>query len=118
MNNPETKVVASNKAKMQYVMNELARGNRTPFGELMADDFCWKMIGYTAWSGTYIGKDDVQNRLMKPLFEKFADEYTNRAKRLVAEDDVVVVECEGKATTKAGKPYNNTYCYICSFADG
>jgi hypothetical protein len=30
----------------------------------------------------------------------------------------VVVECRGHVTTKSGKPYNNTYCYVCRFADG
>ena len=42
-----------NKQKMQYVMSELAIGNRLPFREIMADDFCWKMMGTTVWSGTY-----------------------------------------------------------------
>ena len=106
-----------NKSNMQYVMAELSKGNRIPFGEIMADDFCWKMMGTTAWSGTYQGKDVVRRDLMKPLFDKFADEYTNTAHRFIAEDDFVVVECQGKVTTKLGKPYNNTYCYVCRFSD-
>jgi uncharacterized protein len=108
----------SNKDKMQHVMSELSKGNRIPFGELMSDDFCWKMIGTTVWSGTYSGKEAVRRDLMRPLFEMFADEYTNTATRFIAEDDFVVVECRGKVTTKSGKPYNNTYCYVCKFANG
>jgi len=30
----------------------------------------------------------------------------------------VVVEFRGRATTKAGKPYNNNYCWIYRIADG
>lgn len=115
MNEPKTE---QNKAKMQFVMSELAKGNRLPFGELMADDFCWKMMGTTAWSGEYRGKEIVRNHLMKPLFEKFADAYTNTAHRFIAEGDFVVVECQGKVNTKSGKPYNNAYCCVCRFADG
>jgi uncharacterized protein len=119
MNNKIKKNKASdNKAKMTFVMSELAKGNRIPFGEIMADDFCWKMMGTTPWSGTYQGKKAVGKDLMKPLFDKFADEYTNTAHRFIAEGDFVVVECEGKVNTKSGKPYNNTYCYVCKFADG
>jgi len=29
-----------------------------------------------------------------------------------------VVECRGQVTTKSGKPYNNTYCYVCRLQDG
>jgi ketosteroid isomerase-like protein len=29
-----------------------------------------------------------------------------------------VIECRGRVTTKAGKPYNQTYCYVCRLADG
>ncbi len=75
-------------------------------------------MGTTAWSGTYQGKEAVRKDLIKPLFDKFADEYTNTAHRFIAEDDFVVVECQGKVNTKSGKPYNNTYCYVCKFSDG
>ena len=34
------------------------------------------------------------------------------ATRLVAEGDLVIVEAKGSNTTKAGKPYNNTYCFV------
>jgi ketosteroid isomerase-like protein len=30
----------------------------------------------------------------------------------------VVIQCHGRVTTKTGKPYNNTYCYVCRMADG
>jgi uncharacterized protein len=56
--------------------------------------------------------------LLSPLLSLFADQYTNTAHRFIAEDDYVVVECRGRVTTKSGAPYNNTYCWICRFADG
>ena len=28
------------------------------------------------------------------------------------------VEARGKVTTKSGKPYNNSYCYVCRLLDG
>jgi len=108
----------ANKQLMQQIFAGLANGNRKPFGDAMAEDFTWHLIGTTKWSGTYRGKDVVRRQLLKPLFERFADQYTNTAVRFIAEDDFVVVECRGRVTTKAGRPYNNTYCYVCRLEGG
>ena len=107
-----------NKQLMQSIFAELAQGNGKPFVDAMAGDFCWILPGETAWSRRYEGKQVVREQLFRPLFAQFAGSYTNRATRFVAEDDMVVVECRGEVMTKKGKPYNNTYCYVCRFADG
>jgi len=109
---------AANKQLMQQVFAELAKGNGKPFVDAMADDFRWTITGTTPWSKTYDGKQTVLNDLMQPLFSQFADRYTNTAQRFIAEDDYVVVECRGRVTTKAGKPYNNAYWYVCRMAGG
>jgi uncharacterized protein len=108
----------ANKELMQRLFAELARGNGQPFVDSLADDFCWHMIGTTSWSGTYRGKPAVMNQLLGPLFAQFADRYTSTAHRFIAEDDLVVVETRGRVTTRAGEPYDNTYCMVCRIADG
>jgi ketosteroid isomerase-like protein len=109
---------AENKRLMQRICSELSKGNNAPFIESCADDFCWTVTGSTKWSGTYRGKQVVLNELVIPLFSHFADQFTYTAHRFIAEDDFVVVECSGRVTTKAGMPYNNTYCWVCRIADG
>jgi ketosteroid isomerase-like protein len=109
---------AENKQLMQNIFSELSKGNGKPFVESLADDFCWTIIGSTKWSRTYRGKQEVLAELLRPLFAQFADQYTNTAHRFIAEDDYLVVECSGRVTTKSGKPYNNTYCWVCRVADG
>lgn len=109
---------AANKALLQAAFAELAEGNGAPFVELMADDFSWTIAGQSAWSRTWRGKRAVREELFRPLFARFADTYTSEAKRFIAEDDFVVVECRGKVNTKSGKPYNNTYCYVCRMEGG
>jgi ketosteroid isomerase-like protein len=108
---------AENKQLMQNIFSELSKGNGKPFVESLAEDFCWTIIGSTKWSRTYRGKQAVLAELLRPLFAQFADQYTNTAHRFIAEDDYVVVECRGRVTTKAGMPYNNTYCWVCRIAD-
>ncbi|MBA4327619.1 MAG: ketosteroid isomerase [Polaromonas sp.] len=107
-----------NKQRMQAIFAELAEGNGKPFVDAMADNFCWILPGQTAWSRRYEGKQVVREQLFRPLFAQFAGTYTNRATRFVAEGDMVVVECRGAVITKKGKPYNNSYCYVCRFAGG
>ena len=107
-----------NKQLMEDIFSELSRGNGKPFRDAMADDFSWTITGNTKWSGTYRGKQAVLSELMAPLFAQFADQYTNTAERFIAEDDYVVIQCQGHVTTKAGAPYNNSYCYVCRLFDG
>lgn len=109
---------ATNKQLMQHIFTELANGNGQPFRDSMADEFCWHMHGTTAWSGTYRGRESVDRDLLRPLLAQFADRYRNKAERFIAEGDHVVVECRGEVTTKAGKAYHNTYCWVCRLADG
>jgi len=109
---------SANKQLMQTVFDELAAGNGQPFMDALADDVRWTVIGRSAWSRTYEGKSTIVEELMRPLFSQFADQYRARATRIVGEDDVVVVEAQGQVTTKAGQPYNQTYCYVCRLADG
>lgn len=107
-----------NKQRMRDIFDALAQGNGKPFIESLDDDFCWIMQGSTDWSGVYRGKQAVLDQLFKPLFARFAGQYTNTAHRIIAEDDYVVVECRGKVETKAGMPYNNAYCYVCRMEQG
>jgi ketosteroid isomerase-like protein len=109
---------ADNKRLLQDAFAALETGNGQPFVDCMADEFSWVLVGTTPWSGTYTGKAIVRRELFAPLFAQFADRYTNTALRFIAEDDYVVVECQGKVTTRTGKPYNNTYCYVCRFSNG
>ncbi len=109
---------AENKKLMQKVFAELSNGNGQPFMDALADEARWTVIGTSPWSRTYEGKRAIAEQLMRPLFRQFADRYTARALRIIAEDDVVVVEARGSVRTKSGVPYNQTYCYVFQMAGG
>jgi uncharacterized protein len=107
-----------NKRIIEHVYAEMAKGNTKPFAEAMADDMRWVMMGTTAWSGTYDGKEDIMKRLIAPLRAQWAVQYTAAASRVVAEGDVVVAEVLGNVQTRAGKLYNNRYCLVFRMAGG
>ena len=109
---------ADNKELVQHIYAELSNGNSGPLVDAMAEDVRWIMMGTTKWSGTYEGKQAVLTRLLAPLRAQFADRYTARAERIVAEGDLVVAEVRGRVTTRAGAPYHNAYCFIFRIAGG
>lgn len=107
--------MTTHKQTMQVIFDELAKGNGRPLIEAMADDFTWTIAGHTAWSRSWRGKQNVLDNLLRPLNQRFATRYANRAIKMVAEGDTVVVECRGQVQTHGGKPYDNHYCFICRF---
>lgn len=106
-----------NRATITAIMEALSRGDARPFGEAMAENFTWRMSGTTAWSGTYTGKADVQQRLLGSLRQQWATQYKSTPSRILADGDYVVVETRGDVVTKSGKPYNNSYCFVIRMRD-
>jgi ketosteroid isomerase-like protein len=113
-----TPAFASNRAQMEYVFAETAKGNGRPFLEAFADDASWTIIGTTEWSKTYRGKAAILAGLIAPLRRVLAPPIKTHARRIVAEGEIVVVEARGENVTRDGKPYENSYCYVFEFRDG
>lgn len=109
---------AENKRRMREIFDELAKGNTGPFVENLSDDIRWTITGSSRLSQTFDGKQALFAGLLAPIQELFGDGLAIAAHRLIAEDDVVVAECRGRGTTKDGREYNNTYCWVMRLADG
>ena len=87
---------AENKALLQNIFAELAKGNARPFVDGMADDFAWTITGMTAWSKTYRGKKVVVEELLGALRERLEPPIVTIAQRFIADGDFVAVEACGK----------------------
>ena len=109
---------AENKALIQSIFEARSRRDPAPFIAAMADDFVWRITGTTAWSGDFVGKTEVRERLFKPLYAQFTGPTRIMPTRILADGDHVVVECKGDATTVTGERYANTYCFVIRLADG
>ncbi|WP_291418062.1 hypothetical protein [Actinophytocola sp.] len=81
---------------MRHLFTEVAKGNSRPFVEALGDDVRWTIIGSTAWSGTCAGKEAVLADLLGPVNEQLMGRNIITANRFVAEDDLVVVEAQGR----------------------
>ena len=114
----------ANKQLQQDIYAGISRGNLQPLLDSMADDIQWTIIGSTALSGTSRGKQEVIDKLLKPLRARLADgppakgAIVFQPDRFIAEGEYVVMQARGRATARSGKPYNNTYCIVCRIVDG
>lgn len=106
-----------NKQILQAAFAELAVSNAKPFVDLMADDFCWVCTGTTLWSRRYAGRQTVLDELFAPLRAKLG-RITTVANHFTAEGDTVVVEAQGRNTTRDGMSYNNQYCFVIHMHEG
>lgn len=107
-----------NKKVMHEIFSALSKGNFQPFFDAMADDMQWTWMGTMQWSKTFNGKQSVVNELFGAVKTTLVEPYKDTAHRFIAEGDCVVVEHSGQNTTADGRPYNNKYCWVCTFAEG
>ena len=109
----------ANKQLLQHAYAEISKGNVQPLLDSLADDVEWTIIGSTALSGTSRGKQEVIDKLLKPIRARLADgPIMFQPERFIAEGEYVVMQAKGRATALSGKPYNNTYCIVCRIVDG
>jgi ketosteroid isomerase-like protein len=109
---------SENKERMRSIFAATAEGQFDPLVEGMAEETTWTIMGSTPFSRTFAGKKAILEELLGPLRSRIAGTITLTASRFIAEDDFVVVEAKGNATTVEGVPYNNGYCFVFRLADG
>ncbi|REE96823.1 nuclear transport factor 2 family protein [Thermomonospora umbrina] len=106
-----------NKKLVRDVFEQMALGNTRAMSDAMSDDFRWVFPGNWSWSGSWEGRRETLDGLLRPLMAQFT-EYCSRADLIIAEDDRVVVQAHSRATTRRGESYDQTYCFIFRVADG
>jgi ketosteroid isomerase-like protein len=112
-----TMSTSGNKQLLQDIFAALARSDARPFVDAMVDDFRWTMVGSNKWARTYEGKAAVTGELFAALRRKM-DRITTVAHRFIADGDHVAVEARGANTTRDGRAYRNSYCFVFRIADG
>jgi ketosteroid isomerase-like protein len=109
---------AENKQVITNMFTELAKGNGAAFLDTMADDIKYTLQGKTKFSGTMNGKQEVMTKLLGPLGAALEGGIALTPYNFIAEGDFVVMLANGKAKTKNGKPYNNSYCHVFRIVGG
>ena len=100
-----------NKALIQEAFTAWANDDGMAFFNLLADPAIWTVR-------TFIGRQRLVDDALVPQRAKLAGPPTPTLLNLTAEGDMVVIQWVGKGTTKAGQPYNNSYCYVVHMKNG
>ena len=93
------------------ISEKFAKGDFEFTDMYLADDIKWNILGETSIEG----KEQVLE-VSKMLQLEYFPVIT--IKNVIAEGNYVVIESTGEATTKNGKPYNQTYCDVFKFKEG
>lgn len=109
---------AENKKIIQDAFAAWGRGDGAAFFNTLDDNVRWTVIGSCPVSRTYNSKQEFFEGAAKPLSARLAGPIQPTVQNIIAENDFVVLQWEGRATTKSGKPYNNSYCWVMRLADG
>jgi ketosteroid isomerase-like protein len=109
---------AENKKIIQDAFAAWGRGDGAAFFNILDDNVRWTVIGSCPVSRTYNSKKEFFEGAAKPLSARLAGPIQPTVRNVIAENDAVVLQWEGHATTKSGKPYNNSYCWVMRLADG
>ena len=107
-----------NKRIIQDAFRAWASGDGMAFFNLLADTATWTVMGSCPISGTYVGRQRLVEAALTPQRAKLAGPPIPTVLNLIAEGDTVVIQWVGKGTTKTGRPYNNSYCYVVQMDNG
>ena len=111
-------IAVDNKAVMQGVFTELSHGNLEPLFSVMAEDIKWIWMGSGPLAKSFVGKESVVKELFASVHTALAGSYKVFPDRFIGDGDIVAIEHKGQARTVDGRPYNNTYCWVCRFDGG
>ena len=110
---------AENRKIVEQAHAALALGQTRPYHDMLADNVIWTVMGSTAWSKTWVGRNSVLTDLFGELRSQFVEDAIHiTTQAYYADGDFVAVEGKGHNRTKAGLAYENEYCWIYELSSG
>lgn len=95
-----------------------AAGGQTFFDDVLAPDVVWTIKGSGPSAGVYRGREQLIERAVKPLSERLKTPIRPTVRHLWAGGEHVVIQWDGEAVAKDGKPYRNSYVWILRMRGG
>ena len=102
---------ARNLTTIQAGFDAWLAGTGTPL-DLLADDVTWEIMGNSVVAGTYLGKQDLVDRLLQPFNARLSDRLIPTVREIHADGDTVIAFFDAEGTALDGLPYRNTYGWL------
>jgi len=106
-----------NKALVEAGFKAWSAGTGSPY-ELLADDATWTIVGRSAASRTYQGREAFMRDVIRPFNARMHEPLKPSIRRIYADGDTVIVFFDARGTARDGKPYVNTYAWFLELRDG
>lgn len=99
------------------LFNHLKTGDNDKFFPHVADNVSWTVMGTHPLAGIYKSKNDFILNTFQRLNKLLKEGVILKVNNIIVQNDTAVVEMESLSTALNGKPFNNTYCWVCRFED-
>jgi uncharacterized protein len=109
---------AENRKLIEDAFGMWVRGDRGPFNDLLADDLRWTVIGNSPVSGRYNSKREFLEGAGGKMASKLATPIQASLRHIIADDPMVALVFDGRATGKNGTDYQQTYCWVLRVESG
>ena len=108
---------ARNNATVESSLKAWAAGTGSPY-DLLADDATWTIVGRSAASKTYHGREAFMREVIRPFNARMSAPLKPEIRRIYTDGDTVIAFFDAKGTARDGKPYTNTYAWFLEMRDG
>lgn len=99
------------------LFSNLETGHADSFFDKVRDDVDWTVMGTHPLAGHYRSKQAFRAATFARLNKVLKDGVILKVVDLHLDGNVAIVEMRALSTAKNGKPFDNTYCWVCTFAD-
>lgn len=89
-----------------------AAGGQTFFDDMLAPNVVWTIKGSSPTARVLRGKQELIDGAVTPLSTRLQRQIRPTIRNLWAAGDHVIIEWDGEAVAKDGKPYRNSYLWI------
>jgi uncharacterized protein len=97
------------------IFNYLRTGENNKFFGYVAADVLWTVMGTHPLAGKYKSKEEFIEHTFARLNKILKEGVILEVNNIFIQNDTAIVEMESISTALNGKPFNNTYCWICRF---
>ncbi|WP_422378030.1 nuclear transport factor 2 family protein [Roseibium sp.] len=103
------------KDTVKALFSNLETGHSDQFFERVRDDVDWTVMGTHPLAGHYRSKRAFLDATFARLGKVLKDGVILKVVDLHVDGDVAIVELRALSTANNGKPFDNTYCWVCTF---
>jgi hypothetical protein len=101
-----------NKQRVAELFERWSHGDRAAFFDAVSEDVRWTVVGSCPGGGTYASKAEFLERSARPVHDRLMRSALPEVQGVYGDGERVFVLWTGSTTTKDGRPYNNSYCWV------